>query len=438
MKIIALEAENVKRIKAVSIKPDGSIVEITGKNGQGKSSILDALFWALTDAKHIQDVPVRKGADRAVIKLDLGKLKVTRVIRAKEDGEFTQSLKVENEEGAAYKSPQSMLDALVGALSFDPLDFTRMKPEAQFDACRRFVPDFDFDANAKTRKEAFDERTAVNRRVKELKAQAEGVTFETVAGEAIDESGLVAQLEAAGQHNADIERRAGNRETARQRITGLTAAAAEDAKAAKDLRAQADAMDERAKAKTAEAEDLQSQLDGAGELPEPIDTAALRDEIDTARAHNAKIERATSAARQKSDLQKLAETAQKKADELTGTIDACDKKKRDAIAKAKLPVAGMTFGDGAVLLDGLPFDQASGAEQLRFSCAVAAALNPKLRVLRVKDGALLDTDSMKLLSEFAEQNDMQVWVETVASDRPGAVVIEDGCVKGAAAESEAA
>jgi len=115
----------------------------------------------------------------------------------------------------------------------------------------------------------------------------------------------------------------------------------------------------------------------------------------------------------------------------TAEIEALDKAKAEAIGAAKLPVEGLSFGDGAVMFDGLPFDQASGAQQLRVSCAVAAALNPKLRVLRVKDGALLDQASMELLAEFAEANDMQIWIETVSSGRAGAVVIEDGMVKAA-------
>lgn len=69
------------------------------------------------------------------------------------------------------------------------------------------------------------------------------------------------------------------------------------------------------------------------------------------------------------------------------------------------------------------------AQQLRASIAIASAMNPKLRVIRVRDGSLLDSDSMALLAGFAEANDMQVWVETVQSGRPGAIVIEDGQVQ---------
>jgi len=68
---------------------------------------------------------------------------------------------------------------------------------------------------------------------------------------------------------------------------------------------------------------------------------------------------------------------------------------------------------------------------LRASIAIAIAANPKLRVLIVRDGALLDDDSMKIVAEMAEANECQIWLETVASGRPSAVVIEDGMAVGA-------
>lgn len=436
LRIIALEATNVKRIKAVQIRPDGSVVEISGKNGQGKSSVLDALWWALVETKHIQDVPVRKGADRAVIKLDLGKLKITRTIRApkEEGGEFTTTLKVENEEGFAAKAPQTMLDALVGQLSFDPLEFTRLKPEAQFNACRSFVPGFDFEAHAQTRRALFDERTGVNRTAKELNAQAEGIEVDIAAAGLVkvDEGELVAKLNEAGKHNADVERRRANRERAEAEIADCNLRHDQLIAESEELLRQAKAKREHAELCKAQADETRRRLDAAGALPEPIDTAALTSQIETARESNARIARAEDAARRRAELIDRAGAAEAKSKNLTAEIEALDKAKADAIGAAKLPVEGLSFGDGAVLFNGLPFDQASGAEQLRVSCAVAAALNPRLRVLRCKDGALLDADSMKLLGEFAEANDFQIWIETVASGRDGAIVIEDGMVKAAA------
>lgn len=62
MKIIKFRADNVKRLTAVEITPDGNMVQITGKNGQGKTSVLDAIWWALGGKENIQGQPIRKVA----------------------------------------------------------------------------------------------------------------------------------------------------------------------------------------------------------------------------------------------------------------------------------------------------------------------------------------------------------------------------------------
>src|SRR5258707_8601466 len=136
MKILLLEAENIKRLHAVEIAPTGDIVEISGKNTNGKTSVLDAIWWALAGTATVQAEPIRRGAQTARIRLDLGELIVTRSFKRKDGGEFTTKLQVENAEGASFNSPQKMLDALVAVLTFDPIEFTRMKPREQFDAVR--------------------------------------------------------------------------------------------------------------------------------------------------------------------------------------------------------------------------------------------------------------------------------------------------------------
>jgi recombinational DNA repair ATPase RecF len=80
MQILGFVAENYKKLRIVEITPKGRIVQITGKNGQGKTSVLDAIWSALVGAKAIPEKPVRKGADKARIKIDLGELIVRRDI----------------------------------------------------------------------------------------------------------------------------------------------------------------------------------------------------------------------------------------------------------------------------------------------------------------------------------------------------------------------
>lgn len=435
MKIINLQAENLKRLVAVNITPDGNIVEITGKNGAGKTSILDAIYWGLTGKDGIQSTPIRKGEDHAIIKLDLGDLKVTRKFKASDDGGYTTSIAVESAEGAKFPSPQSMLDALVGSLSFDPLGFVRMKPADQLETLKQFVTGVDFAAIEKANKADFEERTILNRRAKEARAQADAVPLPGPKLAPIDESELVAQLESAGQKATEIERRRAARERAAERIAThlsdskkLTAQAAALHAQIENLKREAAQITEQAAEELRLGNALNEKLSAAEPLPEPPDTSAIRAQIEVARKHNAAVAEQASAQERLRVAKEAATTAEAAAKALTKKMEDRKAAVAKAIADAAMPVPGVAFDDGAVLLDGLPFDQASDAQQLRASIAIASAMNPKLRVIRVRDGSLLDKDSMALLAEFAQANDMQVWIETVQSGRPGAIVIEDGMV----------
>lgn len=426
MKIVQLTCENIKRLVAVEIRPDGNMVEITGKNAQGKTSILDSIQWAIEGAKHIQAQPVRKGQKEARIRLDLGEVIVTRKFRKLEDGTTDTSVVVEGANGARFPSPQRMLDSFLGALTFDPLAFSRMAAKEQFDALRRFVPDVDFAAIEGLNRRDFESRTENNRRAKEARSAAALITVpDSLPAEPINSEALVEDLQKAGDHNAQIEASKSSRERAAEQIKTKSQEAATLRASAATLRAQADGLDAEAAQVDLNTKRLQERLDGLPPLADPIDTKAVRDKIGEANRVNAQVAKRAEREGYLDKATKLDDLSKR----LTEAMEARTKDKLAKIAAAKLPIEGLGFGDGIVLLNGVPFDQASDAEQLRASVAIAMAGNPKLRVIRVRDGSLLDADGMRLLAELADANDMQVWVERVASDGKVGFVIEDGQVR---------
>ncbi len=442
MKIIQLVAENVKKLVAVEIKPDGHLVQITGKNGQGKTSVLDSIWWALAGSSPIQAVPIRKGATKAKIKLDLGEYVVTRTFNKGKHGETTTSIKVENAEGAKFSSPQKMLDQLLGALSFDPLAFARMAPREQFDTVRKFAPGVDFDAIEELTKQDYSKRTDLNRIAKDARAAAGTIeVVGEVPKEPVDEMGLINKLDEAGKQNTEIERRKANREAAAKEIAdaeGRLDAILEEARSGaeqirKEAEARAKKVLEDARAKHNElrdrAKELTKKLKAAPLLPEPVDVSEIRKKIEQGKVLNDTFK----ANELKQGHVLRAMESEEQAENLTQAIEQRDEQKRLAVAEAKLPVKGLSFGDGIVLLDGLPFDQASDAQQLRASVAIAMSINPKLRVIRVRDGSLLDEDSLKLMADMAKEKDYQVWIERVDGSGKTGFVLEDGHIKAAVA-----
>ena len=429
MKIINLQAENVKRLVAVEIKPDGNLVEISGKNGQGKTSVLDALWWALAGAGNVQAAPIRRGANKATIRLDLGEIVVTRkfaTVKEKEAESFTTSITVENADGARFPSPQALLDGLLGSLAFDPLEFARMKPREQFDALRKFVPGVDFDGIERAQKGDFERRTEINRQAKAARASADAMSVRADLPTApIDTVTLMTKITDAAKVNAEIETRKGRRESTQRDANALKDAGIALRERSAKLREDAASADRQASAKLEEAGALEKKIDDAPELPEPVNVDSIRAKLDEALVVNDGIKQRAGKLAHSVEAERLAGEAEK----LTKAMADRETAKQAAIAKADLPVPGISFGTGELLLNGLPFEQASDAERLRTSVAIAAAANPKLRVIRIRDGSLLDEDGMKLLAELADKADMQIWIERIGSGKVG-FVIEDGRIGG--------
>lgn len=414
MKIIELRAENFKRLKAVTIRPNGNMVEITGANGNGKSSVMDAM-WAAFKGKLAGVVePIRKGAEKATLMLQLGDQKVEwtihREFKRDKDGEITTSLKVLRADGSPVaKSPQAVIDAFLGAFTFDPLAFARAKSEDQFEALKRFVAGFDFEANSAARKKLFDERTDVNRNAKRERSTA--LSIELPPGPkpaAPDGQALIDKLASAASHNASIEQ--------------LKRARQEQAAGIESKRDEAETL--RARAATLErlADAAEKGLAGMPQPPEPMNVDAIRAELGAAERIKGVIVMHEN--RERHDQAAIALENRSKL--LTEKIDELDETRAKAIEAAKLPVEGLTLGDDVVLYKDLPFSEASQAEKLVVSCAIGMAQNPDLRVLRTYDGSLLDSKSRGVIAAMAKSRDFQMWLERVDESGEIGFVIENG------------
>lgn len=434
MKILSLTAENIKKLKVVTIKPSVAIVEITGANGSGKSSVLDAIYYALAGTKDIPSQPIRSGQKTAVVKLDLGEITVTRKFSA--DTESGTSLVVEARNGARFSSPQKMLDELLGKLTFDPLAFSRMEPKQQLEQIRSIVTlDEDIDTLDAANDADFDKRTQLNREIKSLDARAAGLVIpDGTPDEEISITALVDELEQLGETNRGIEqdrasrrRVAGEIETQRREVTRLL-------KEAERLREQASQIEKNVLRLEAQADGLSNEADTFAENlaeitptiePEIKDGTEIKKKIEAARVTNSNV----IGKKNRDGIWEHAKNLRQQVEDLVQAMQVRVFRKNQAIAAAKMPIDGLSFGDGEVIMNGLPLNQASSAEQLRVSVAVAMAANPKLKVLRIKDGSLLDHAGMEILRTMVGAADYQVWIERVDSSGKVGIVMEDGEVK---------
>jgi DNA repair exonuclease SbcCD ATPase subunit len=422
--ILELYAENYKRLKVVKITPDGSVVEVTGRNAQGKSSVLDAIWAALQwrSAAKATEVPIREGEDQAMVRLDLGDMVVTRIWKD-EGGGVAVRLIVEAKDGTPYKQPQAVLDALLGRLTFDPLAFIRAGSREQVSTLLSVVDTpVDLEALEHDRQQLYDARHLIGQEVRRKQGafeehprfSSEGNDYADLPDAEADMSALLAAYQVVQD---EITRHNDTRRDAESALRSY-----EDAERAV---AEAEAALARAKERMAGA---RNDVDRANEA---VDALGSVPEIGPAKQALEAAEKTNKEVREKKrwlELNADWKAAQGEWDAKDAEIAALDKAKEDALAAVQFPVEGLGFTIEGVTLNGLPLSQASQAEQLRVSLGIAMAANPDLRVLRITDGSLLDSESMAIIQAMADERDYQVWIERVDESGGVGVVIEDGKV----------
>jgi len=427
MRIIRLQGSNVKKVKVIDITPNKYVNRVSGGNGAGKTTTLDMIEMVLVGGKSIPSRPVRTGAARGGIKIDMGEDSKTEVVLTRQFFEGSSKragrLHVEQMPGAdatelqerrqKITTPDELEDALLKQVSFDPLEFMRMKPKEQYHILRRIsTPDIDMDALDEKIQGEFDARTIAGRKRDQLEAQRDAIQVpEGLPTEPRDITAMVTELAQAGEYNSAIDREARRREN----ITGEIRNALELVQRLQNQLLAAEAA----------YKSLKAVPDTWEPLGEPKDATALADQIEEARILNRAIERGQMRAKIDADYK----VAHEEWSKLDAAVKEGERRKKEAIAHAKYPVEGLGFGNQEVMYNNLPFEQASNAEQIKVSAAIGMTTNRKVRVMRIKDGSLLDDSSLAIIADMAHERDFQVFIECVDMTGNVGFYMEDGEVK---------
>jgi DNA repair exonuclease SbcCD ATPase subunit len=426
-RIVRLQARNVKRIKAIDVTPDGTGVTIVaGNNGEGKTSLLDSIMWALAGKDAVDKDPIRRGQQKAEVTVECDGFTVKRTITPTK-----QTLELKDANGEKIGQPQTWLDNILGRLTFDPLEFSKMKGRIRVATLLELIPGLEtkLDEIATHRATLYEDRKGVNHDARNYQAQLEEMDTpeddwptETVSTtDLLKEknfrqatlNGNNAKREELKISRGNIEQVDGHIETVKEKILELEV----------ELNL--------AEAKKRELLAFMARLqEGVDMLTDP-DIAEIDAQIEAAEGINTKVTHAAAYRRIKS----MHTEAENKAGILTDEITALEKNKEEILEQAEFPIKGLAFGDGEVLFGGILWDQLSSSEQVKVSVAMAMAMNPALRVIRITDGSLLDNKSLDVIREMARQRDYQVWIECVGDRADATVVIEDGQAKAKAATS---
>jgi ABC-type dipeptide/oligopeptide/nickel transport system ATPase subunit len=437
MKIIRLQAENIKNLKAIDITPDGAVV-LEGKNGAGKSAVLESIYMGFTGKKI--DEPIRHGEKRAEINIDLGKYKIRRIYTDK-----SNRLEVTSAEGELFKSPQTLLDSAYGNIGFDPLSFANMDPRTQRALLAKLVG-LDFTALNQERQRLYDERTIKNREIK----GGDPTSFRPDPNRPLPLEALIGGMEEPlpGTPREEISMAEELGKVEALEGQAKIHEAYEDAKCKlTDHRSACEANIHTAEAEIAELEKrieairdrIKTNEYGIEETNKAIaamaEPAFISPElIDKTRRGMLVIEETNKAIRKAVEFDKALarlKTVTQEVNKLEERMAKIDLEKQDRIGAAAFPIAGLGLDDETVIYQGKPFSQLSTGEQIRISTAIAMALNPELRVIIVREGSLLDQKGMEEIIALAKDKDYQLWIERVADNQQVGIYLEEGEIKNA-------
>ena len=405
VKINSFEVENVKRVKAVRLEPSATgLTIIGGRNGQGKTSVLDALAWALGGNKMAPTQPHREGSvsdPKLHIELSNG-------IIVERTGK-NSTLKVLDPSGK--KSGQKLLDSFIDQLALNLPKFLQATPAEKGKALLQIIGVGD-ELLKLEQEEAtlYSRRTEIGRIADQKKKYAAEMEYHPdLPKEPVSAAELIAKQQEILKHNAENQRL---RENANIIERDLNAAKERLAQAEKDVAI----LTEKLEIAQKSALDLHDES-----------TEALEKNIAEVDELNRKIR--INLDREKAEID--AEGFTKQYDQLSKDIEAIRKAKKSLLDGADLPLPGLSVKDGELLYNGQKWDCMSGAEQLKVATAIVRKLSPKCGFVFVDKLEQMDLDTLKEYGTWLEGEGLQVIGTRVSTGDECSIIIEDGYVKNA-------
>jgi len=411
VKINRLEIENVKRVKAVRLRPSAKgLTIIGGKNGQGKTSVLDAIAWALGGKKFEPTQAHREGSmtdPKLHVELSNGLI----VERGGKNG----TLKVLDPNGA--KGGQKLLDAFIDELALDLPKFMEASDTEKGKILLQIIGVGDKLAEM-DREEAtlYNRRTEIGRIAEQKKKFAAEMTYyPDVPKEPVSASDLIRQQQEILKKNAENQRLRDNELALEIELDAAV-------KELKAVQARCDKLAAKLEIAQKDAKDLHDES-----------TEELEQNIADVDALNVKIR--ANLDREKAELD--AETYSKQYDSLTQEIESVRDSRKALLDSAELPLPELSVKEGKLLYKGQQWDGMSGAERLRVATAIVRKLKPECGFVLMDKLEQMDRDTLAEFGAWLESEGLQVIATRVSTGDECSIIIEDGYVLGGEKEAPA-
>lgn len=419
VKITALQAENVKRIKAVQIEPAPTGLTILGgNNNQGKTSVLDAIAWALGGEKYRPAAAARDGAvspPHLKVALSNGII----VERKGKNGALTVT------DPTGKRAGQTLLNEFVEQLALDLPRFLNASDKDKADTLLKIIGVGDqLAALDREIKAMYDKRTAIGQIAAQKKAYAEELQeYPEAPAEPVSAVELIRRQQDILAKNGENQRKrmqAAELERQAQVLQQKVAALAGQLSAAQEEYAIL-------------LRDLDTARKSAAELEDESTTeieAALADVEDT----NRKVRANLGKARAREDAQEMAGQY----DLLTARIRQKREQRTALLDGADLPLPGLGVEDGALTYQGKRWGDLSGSDQLRVATAIVRKLNPDCGFVLLDKLEQMDLSTLRAFGAWLEQEGLQAIATRVSTGGECQIIIEDGRVAEPAEPAEPA
>ena len=400
VKISALEIENVKRVKAVSFEPtENGLTVIGGKNGQGKTSVLDAIAWALGGNRYAPSTAKREGS---VIPPHL-KIELSNGIIVERKGK-NSDLKVIDPRG--NKGGQALLDTFVSTFALNLPKFMNGSGKDKADTLLRVIGVGDKLYELETMEEQkYSERHAVGQVAdQKIKFAKEMEYFSDAPKDLVSATELIKKQQAILAQNGENQRMRDKKDKIEAR--------------ANELQSQISKLNAEL---TKVLADLETAKKSVSELHDES-TAELEKSI-------AEIEEINRKVRANLDKEKAEDDAKMFSNQyeaLTSEIENIRKEKYDLLNSAELPLEGLSVEKGELIYNGFKWDNMSGSEQLKVATAIIRKLNPECGFVLIDKLEQMDTDTLKDFGTWLEQEGLQAIATRVSSGGECSIIIEDG------------
>lgn len=404
MKINKLEIENVKRVKAVKIEPTANgLTIIGGKNNQGKTSVLDAIAWALGGDRYRPSQAQREGS---VIPPNLH-IVMNNGLIVERRGK-NSDLKVTDPNGK--KAGQQLLNEFVEQLALDLPKFMEATSREKAQTLLQIIGVGPRLADLERQeKELYNERTYIGRTADQKEKYAkEQPYYPDVPSVPVSASELIRQQQEILAQNGENQRKRERRHQLEQEYQSVT---------------------EQIQALLAKQGQLEADLKIARETSEGLtdrSTAELEENISNIEEINRKVRANLDKDKAEEDAKGYREQYKR----LTAQIEEIRSQKTDLLKEADLPLPGLGVEDGELVYHGQKWDNMSGSEQLKVSTAIVRRLNPECGFVLLDKLEQMDLDTLHEFGQWLEQEGLQAIATRVSTGGECSLIIEDGYVAG--------